>query len=150
MDVLIRHACSDDLPQILSLMKELAGTAGSQADLTPAAAEANWRRMEAFPNQYLTLVAGLEGEVVGAATLLFYASFLHRTGTAQINELVVRGDMRDRGIGAKLVAACRQEALQRGLDELEVGTETGNIKARAFYRKVGFNQEYVLLGMDFD
>jgi len=36
------------------------------------------------------------------------------------------------------------------MDELEVGTETGNGPARQFYRKCGFDEEYVLLGMEFE
>lgn len=123
--------------------------AESQAELTLESVQANWARMDAAPEAYLTLLAEAGGEVVGLATLLFYASFFHRTGTAQINELVVRRDHRGQGIGEQLVKTCRQEALQRGMDELEVGTETGNTPARAFYRRMGFDQEYVLLGMDF-
>ncbi len=40
--------------------------------------------------------------------------------------------------------------MARGLDELEVGTEKTNQGAQRFYQKCGFDQEYVLLGMEFD
>ncbi len=35
------------------------------------------------------------------------------------------------------------------MDEIEVGTETDNAAARRFYKKNGFDEEYVLLGMEF-
>ncbi len=45
--------------------------------------------------------------------------------------------------------ATRAEARRRGMDEIEVGTEKTNLAAQRFYRRVGFDEEYVLLGEDF-
>jgi ribosomal protein S18 acetylase RimI-like enzyme len=36
------------------------------------------------------------------------------------------------------------------MDEIEVGTEITNTKAQNFYKKTGFNEEYVLLGREFE
>jgi ribosomal protein S18 acetylase RimI-like enzyme len=77
-----------------------------------------------------------------------YKTFLHTGGTALINELVVAGDARGRGIGCKLVEAAIAAAREAGMEEIEVGTEIGNTAARSFYRSVGFNHEYVLLGRE--
>ena len=48
-----------------------------------------------------------------------------------------------------MVERAKEEALRRGMDELEVGTEKTNEGAQAFYKKCGFDEEYVLLGMEF-
>ena len=69
---------------------------------------------------------------------------------ALINELVVSQAYRGRGIGQALVAKARDEALSRGMDEIEVGTEQDNLAARSLYQKCGFDQEYVLLGLEFE
>jgi hypothetical protein len=46
------------------------------------------------------------------------------------------------------VAEVKEEALARGMDEIEVSTERDNGLARQFYRRQGFDEEYVLLGME--
>jgi ribosomal protein S18 acetylase RimI-like enzyme len=150
MEVNIRPISQADLPAVARLMEELGQTAGTQAALSLEAVTKMWNLMQGSPEVYLNLVAEVEGIVIGVASLLFYRSFLHRTGSAQINELVVASGWRGKGIGEKLVAACRQEAMLRGMDELEVGTEVDNLAAREFYRKAGFDQEYVLLGMELE
>ncbi len=150
MDIIVRKCCQEDLPAVAGLMQELGETARTMAELSLETIQQMWNLMEASPETYLTLVAEMDQEVVGAATMLFYRSFLHQVGSAQINELVVARGWRGRKIGEKLVDACRHEALNRNMDELEVGTEADNLPALAFYRKAGFNEEYVLFGMELE
>jgi GNAT superfamily N-acetyltransferase len=80
---------------------------------------------------------------------IFYKTLFHHGGTALINELVVIQAIHGRGIGQALVAKARDEALARGMDEIEVSTEYENLPARSLYKKCGFEQEYVLLGLEF-
>jgi len=150
LGIIIRSCQENDLPALAGLLAELVEVAGSSGPLDIPGIRGTWERMQAAPDHYLTLVAEADGQVVGAASLLFYRSYLHRTGTAQINELVVTSARRGENIGQKLVLACKAEALGRGMDELEVGTELDNLPARSFYRKLGFDEEYALLGMEFE
>ena len=102
------------------------------------------------PQSYKNLVACKNEVVVGFISVVYYLSFFHESGTALINELIVAADHRNQGIGKALVQRAVSTARQDGMDEIEVGTERGNRPAAAFYRNAGFDEEYVLLGMEFD
>ncbi|MGE5509206.1 MAG: N-acetyltransferase family protein [Chitinophagales bacterium] len=150
MDAVVRPCTREDLPAVGKLLAELSEVARGQALPDLARREVLLAEMEAEPGTYLNLVAEREGRVVGFLSLVFYRTFFHEGGTALINELVVRRDLRRAGIGRALVDRAQAEAKARGMDELEVGTERTNEPALAFYRKAGFEQEYVLLGMEFE
>jgi ribosomal protein S18 acetylase RimI-like enzyme len=107
-----------------------------------------FRAMTAQPESYLNLVAVDDGQAVGFISILFYASFIHRVGTAQINELIVDSLKRHSGIGTRLLQRAKEEARRRGVDEIEVSTERDNLSALRFYRSNGFDEEYVLLGRE--
>lgn len=139
-----------DLPAVLDLLEELSEVASSTSSFTPEHLASLFREMSTFPEVYLNLVAVVDGEVAGFISLVFYRTFFHEGGTALINELVVKKERRGLGIGQRLVAAAKEAALARGMDELEVGTERANTSAQAFYRKCGFDEEFVLLSMEFD
>jgi len=145
----IRTCGPDDLPAVLDLMAQLGEAAHAQAAPAMETMQAVFKDMERLPDIYLNLVGIAEGQVVAFISVIFYKTLFHRGGTALINELIVDRAFRRAGFGQALVHRARQEALARGLDELEVGTETHNRPARQFYRKCGFDEEYVLLGMEF-
>ncbi len=105
--------------------------------------------MNANPASYHNLVCEADGQVCGFLSLVFYSSFFHRVGTALINELVIDSSRRGLGLGRQLIEAAVAEARARSLDEIEVGTEVTNQAAQQFYKKCGFTEEYVLLGMEF-
>jgi GNAT superfamily N-acetyltransferase len=105
--------------------------------------------MEQYPEIYCNLIAEEDGDAVGFLSLIFYKTFFHRGGTALINELVISQPYRSKGVGTALMARAKEEALTRGMDELEVATGQENRRAQAFYRKCGFDGEYILFGMEF-
>ena len=39
--------------------------------------------------------------------------------------------------------------MRRGMYDIEVGTEKTNLKAIDFYKSIGFDEEYILLGREF-
>jgi ribosomal protein S18 acetylase RimI-like enzyme len=101
------------------------------------------------PALYKNMVAVTGGKVVGFLSMVYYKSFYHQVGTALINQLVVSETSRNLGIGKALVRMAVDMAKADGLDEIEVGTETSNKGAIEFYKKAGFDEEYVLLGKEF-
>ncbi len=147
--VTIRQCVPGDLPAVRDLMQQLAEHARPANDFDLPGMARILEEMDGLPRIYLNLVATEGDRVVGFISVIFYRTLFHNGGTALINELVVDRAVRGGGIGSRLVAAAREEALARGMDELEVGTERGNRPARHFYRKCGFTEEYVLLGMEF-
>ena len=149
MSVHIRRCERRDLPAVRELMRQLEEVAPTNTDFRLDKLEATLAEMEQLPAIYLNLVAVAEGRVVGFASAIFYKTLFHEGGTALINELVVDRTVRGAGIGSRLVEEIKREAMARGMEELEVGTEQSNILAQRFYRRRGFDKEYVLLGMEF-
>ncbi|MDD5601285.1 MAG: GNAT family N-acetyltransferase [Actinomycetota bacterium] len=94
-------------------------------------------------------VAVKDGDIIGFISIIFYKTLFHSGGTALINELIVSEDYRRKGVGKKLISKAIKIAKQRGMDEIEVGTEKKNIIAQSFYKKCGFNNEYILLSKTF-
>jgi GNAT superfamily N-acetyltransferase len=81
----------------------------------------------AAPGVYSNYLAELDGRAAGFLSAVFYETPFHAKGTCLINELVVARGARGRGVGRGLVETVREEARRRGFDE-----------------------EYVLLGQEFE
>jgi GNAT superfamily N-acetyltransferase len=142
--------CEDkDLPDVVELITQLAEVSTGGKEFQVNSFRKMFQKMEALPEMYANYVYESDGKVAGFISVVFYMTFFHRVGTAQVNELVVDKHSRGQGIGQALMQAAEQEARRRGMDELEVGTEQENLSARQFYRKYGFDEEYVLFGMEF-
>ncbi len=146
----VRLCEEKDLPVVVNLITQLADVATGGKDFDVVRFRDLFRKMSAQPDVYANFVYEVDGKVAGFLSIVFYMTFFHRVGTAQVNELVVADGYRGQGIGQALMKAAEDEARKRGMDELEVGTEKENVKAQAFYRKYGFDEEYVLFGMEFE
>ncbi len=145
---MIRRLSADDLPVIQDLLAQLSEA--SHADTyQPARMAELLLEMETLPQVYLNLVYEVDGMVCGFLSMVFYRTLFHAGGTALINELVVDRSCRGRGLGRALVQAAAEEARAHGMDEIEVGTEKENLAAQSFYHRVGFDEEYILLGLEF-
>ncbi|TLM99781.1 GNAT family N-acetyltransferase [bacterium] len=147
---LIRVMNIEDLQKIQPLIGQLAESVANSHETRFEQFTEVFTHMADYPEMYLNLVADQEGEVVGLISLLFYRVWFHPGGTALINELIVDRRYRSQGIGALLIDAAIKEARSRGMDEIEVGTEQENLGAQRFYRRCGFTETYLLLGMEFE
>lgn len=145
----LRACRAGDLSAVSALLSQLSTAAHGPSDFAVDRLADLLAQMEAAPEVYENLVATVSGRVVGFISVIFYKTLFHRGGTALINELVVDEHLRGTGIGQALVARAVADARGRGMDEVEVGTEQENHRAQAFYRKCGFDEEYVLMGMEF-
>lgn len=88
------------------------------------------------------LVAEEDSGLVGLSLLLprpqppFAGAVLRKV--VVIDNLVVRGNRRDRGIGEELVAASMDWARGQGATHVELGVHAVNRHARRFYERLGF------------
>ena len=145
------RACQErDLQAVAELLNELKDVASTDNDFNLENLKMLFEEMEKEPQIYSNFVAEFEGIIAGFISVIFYKTLFHNGGTALINELIINSNFRRLGIGSLLVKRVKEEAIKRGMDELEVGTEITNGAAQQFYKKCGFNDEYVLLGMEFD
>jgi len=161
-DVHIRKAQESDLHEIKSLMLELIESLESEEGIDENVVLKNCRKILKAPNAHL-LVAELDGEIVGVLHLNVRRTLLHSAPSGLIDELVVSERHRGKGIGRKLIEAAVELSdllpalkgrLSRGKGlkcaEIEVSTEISNLKAREFYKSMGFEEIGVLLEMDLD
>jgi GNAT superfamily N-acetyltransferase len=145
----VRELRSGDLDAVVSLLDQLGEVTSTGSPVEAHSVHRTYELMVRFPDVYKNYVAVEHSRIVGLISLVFYKTLLHEGGTALINELVVSGRERGRGIGAQLVKAGIAAAREYGMDQIEVGTESGNRDAHHFYKHIGFNLEYVLFGMEF-
>ena len=142
----IREIHHEDLDLLMGLLKELHERSQTLHDPDSINLDLMLEEMGNLPSIYSNIIA-MEGQkAVGFLSMISYKTFLHRGGTALINELVVSENHRRKGVGSMLIQKAIEIAKQKGMDELEVGTEKENKIAKAFYRKSGFHTEYVLFG----
>ena len=146
----IRPAAPHDSPDIVRLVKELAGD--EPCDLTEEFA----REYLAFPGCGILLAqetaAGATsktGRVLGMLSYSIRPNLFHAGNGCLIEELVVKGDARGRGVGGLLVDAILQIAESLGCEEISVSTMPDNTGAIRFYKSHGFEDEAVYLERHF-
>jgi ribosomal protein S18 acetylase RimI-like enzyme len=94
---------------------------------------------------HLVLVAEEDGRVVGYVNANFRPQLHHLAPVGTIDELVVDEGFRGRRIGERLVEAVLEEGRRRGADVVEVATHERRERARAFYRRCGFEATSIKL-----
>jgi GNAT superfamily N-acetyltransferase len=133
---LIRDATVDDVPVIVSLVRELAAY-----EREPEAVVATERQFRdalfgASPRASC-LVAEDDSGVVGFALwFLNFSTWLGRHGV-YLEDLFVRPSARGRGHGKALLTALARIAVERGYGRVEWSVLNWNTSAQDFYRGLG-------------
>ena len=148
--IIIRDLGKEDLISLKVLLDDLNNAVKFKHEINEKDLNSVYVNIDKYPEIYSNYVAIENDKIVGFLSIVFYKTFLHKGGTALINELIVAETHRNKGIGKKLIQKAIESAKSRGMDEIEVGTEITNTKAQNFYKKTGFNEEYVLLGREFE
>jgi GNAT superfamily N-acetyltransferase len=122
----------------------LLGQLGYPADAAEVA-----RRMALLAQDPMieTLVAELDGRVVGLATL-HQLQVINRPGPVmQLTALVVDDTVRQQGVGRILVRAVVERGKARGCERLSVTTHIDREAAHRFYSRAGFAHTGTRFGM---
>lgn len=124
---MIRLAVSADQPEIYSLICALEETSFPQEMFA-------WGFYTMLSSaSHLLLVAEEEGQIIGLLHLRMEFQ-LHHCGTvAEIMELIVSREVRSKGIGAALLKAAREQAIQHHCIQFEV---TSNQKRKQTHIKL--------------
>ncbi|MFE7844800.1 GNAT family N-acetyltransferase [Microbacterium sp. NPDC057407] len=86
----------------------------------------------------LVLLAEDAGDAVGFGYLTLRPTPYHDGPLAQLEELYVRPDLRDRGIGTALITAALDEMRARGVGEMHINVDEIDRDTRRFYERHGF------------
>ncbi|WNR44367.1 GNAT family N-acetyltransferase [Paenibacillus roseipurpureus] len=142
--VMIREAVISDIPQLKNLM--LAYIVDFYQYRQPED-----EKLNALIHVLLEQKDGIQfvaetedGTLVGFATLYFSYSTLRAAKIAVMNDLFVIESERGQGAAAKLFAACKGYAARHHYAKLTWETAPDNLRARAFYDKMGGDQGHWL------
>ena len=138
MEIQIRKAEEDDLPQILNLYAQPDMDNGKVLPLDSARRLFN--ELKKYP-EYAIFVATSEGETVGTFSLLIMDNLVHRgTPSGIVEAIVVTPEYRGIGIGKKMMGFVMDRCREFGCYKLVLSTNLRRDKAHGFYESLGFRR----------
>ncbi|MFS8638924.1 MAG: GNAT family N-acetyltransferase [Gemmatimonadota bacterium] len=132
----IRPAVEDDVPLVLTFIRELAEYERLRHEAV--ATEELIRQALFGPRRYAEVIfAELDGQPVGFALFFHnFSTFVGRPGL-YLEDLYVRPEFRGRGIGRRLLVHLAAIAKERGCGRMEWSVLDWNEPAIRFYRSLG-------------
>jgi GNAT superfamily N-acetyltransferase len=138
-EITVRMASSDDWGEVAGLLVELGrGVAAGTAD-DPTHRQSFSGRLRRLGN--VTLVAELDGEVVGVIDMEYHQRLGDHRPQARVNDVVVTERVRGTGAGTALLRRAEELARKRGCFRMALVTATWREASIAFYRREGW-QDY--------
>lgn len=127
----IRDARREDGPALVRLVGQLG---------YPTTVDALARRLSRLAASAADrlVVAELEGQIVGLASVHVSLALEYDEPAAKLSAIVVDQGYRRRGIGEALVTAMEEEASRRGCRLIFLTTAERRGDAHAFYRRLGY------------
>jgi ribosomal protein S18 acetylase RimI-like enzyme len=131
--VKIRQAQSADLEDLTRLLQDLFTI---ETDFAP-----DPQRQRSGLEQLMKssgaviLVAEIKAEVVGMCSVQTVISTAEGGPSGWLEDMIVKADMRKRGIGKALLAAAQKWAEEKGMTRLQLLSESDNEAALKFYFK---------------
>ena len=144
--MIIRKATMQDLPTLRALYLALEEDG---VKYQPEHFVIGERTDEFFRNIYDSdsqdiLVADIDGEAIGFVHVMIISqkkvSCLKPQTVIYMQDLCVREDMRNGGIGAKLVRAAKDYGKEHGVDFIRTQVFPGNVDGMRFYERNGFSE----------
>ena len=132
-EVIIRDATDSDIEAVTLLMDDLS------YPTTVAEMQKRFDAIKVHPD-YKTILAELNGEIVGFAGL-HKGNYYEKNGMyLRILAFVVKGTVRNKGIGKILIEAAEKWAAEQGLNSVIInsGNRDDRKAAHIFYQKMGY------------
>ena len=136
MTLAIRPAGPADVPALVSLMQSFYAEANFDLPIDSAARA--FEVLLADERLGTAWLAEEDGNAVGHLVLTVCFSMEYGGLRGFIDDLYVRPGARGHGAGARLLAAAREDALQRGVRALHVEVGPDNLVARRLYARAGY------------
>ncbi len=135
MEFNIRKSTPQDMPAVLELIQELA-TFEKEPDAVIIAAEDLKRDGFGENPAFICFVAEVDGEIQGMA-LCYFRYSTWKGKTIHLEDLVIREDMRQQGLGKALYTRVIEFAKEQGVKRTEWVVLDWNKPARDFYSRSG-------------
>lgn len=138
--LVIRDAQPGDESSVVSLIQEMAAGDGETSPITAA-----------YVTGYLSqpssaiLLAEVAGQAVGLLSYAVQPDLYHAAPMGMVQELVVHGPWRGRGVGGALLDAFLARMAGLGCVEVAVAVMPDNVAAQRLYRAHGLVEEAILL-----
>jgi len=141
-DIEIRTASLGDLDAIIQLLlSDSLASPPEQPGVGAAHVEA-FDAIAAHPDNEL-VVATLDGEVVATLQLTFIPGLSFQGAwRAQVEGVRVRGDLRNNGVGTRLMEWVIGRARDRGCRLVQLMSNQSRVDARRFYERLGFSASH--------
>ncbi|GAB3973007.1 GNAT family N-acetyltransferase [Plantactinospora veratri] len=146
-ELIFRPARRADVPAIVAMLRDDEVSAGREpaepiGEEVDAAYWAGFEAVDADPRNEL-IVAELDGEPVGTMQLTFIPGVSRRGAERmQIEAVRVRRDLRDRGIGRRMMHWAVDQARERGCRLVQLTTDKRRTEAHRFYAALGFEASH--------
>jgi len=129
--LVIRPATMEDVPALAALATHLGYPTNE------AAMRERMRSIIADAN-YETLVAEMDGRVIGYAGMTWKWSWVEDERRGELLSLVIDPEVRSRGAGAALMAASEEWMRARGAGSVHLTTALHRQGAHRFYERIGY------------
>jgi len=142
-NLILGTASLEDIPTLCELLAELFD---QEQEFTPNV-DAQTRGLRAIienPQTGVVLIAQIDARIVGMVTLLWVISTALGGRAAILEDMIVTGNARQRGIGRQLLAYAIATARQEGAKRITLLTDSDNSDAQRFYQQQGFEQSAML------
>lgn len=139
MNLSIREAVADDLPQVLALYAQPGLDDGQVLDT--ARAREIFAEFARYPNYHLYVAcdSAHPPTVLGSYALLVMHNLAHMgTPSAIAEDVVVDAKQRGQGIGRQMMAHAVAQARDAGCYKLALSSNQRRVRAHAFYESLGF------------
>ena len=148
MSLTTRAAESGDADAIIELLPRLADYDlpprreapmfwSSDADLVRA-----WATGEA-PATFVRVGVESGSRIVGVAIVTMNADYFSGDPNAHLEAIVIHPSADGNGLGRRLIEECEGEASSRGALSMSLHVLGNNVRARAIYRKLGYDEEMI-------
>ncbi|HJT80980.1 MAG TPA: GNAT family N-acetyltransferase, partial [Chthoniobacterales bacterium] len=135
--VRIRRAQVTDAPAIATIYNEAIATTTATFDTEPKSIEERIRWLESHDDRHPVLVAELDNDVVGWASLTRWSDRAAYNDTVETS-FYVHSNYRGRGIGRKLQEALIDEAQRLGFHTLIARITAGSAESLHLHETTGF------------
>jgi GNAT superfamily N-acetyltransferase len=135
-EIVICKAAEKDLPGVLRLYSQKDIDDGKILSIEEAVEM--YRKFSRYPD-YNLYVAKIGDAVVGTFELLVMDNLAHRgRPSAVIEDVVVDGPHRSKGIGRKMLEYAMKVCRERGCYKLALSSNVTRNRAHSFYERLGF------------